>query len=114
MSFNVQKEESLRLTLHVTYLLQALTFFTIITFVAAVIVAYIKKDDARGSYLYTHFKWQIGTFWWSVFWAFWGFLLSIIFIGYAIFFILSIWMIYRIAKGWIRLMDRREAYFDIG
>lgn len=104
------QEGSLRLVLHINYLLQALAFFTIITFVASLIVAYIKKDDARGTYLESHFRWQIATFWWTLFWGAWGVLLSLVFVGYAILFVLGIWLIYRIAKGWLRLNDYKEAY----
>jgi len=111
VDFRDEREQSLRLVLHINYLLQALTFFTLVTFIASVIVAYIKKDDARGTYLESHFRWQIATFWWSLLWSVLGFVLSIVFVGYFILLALSIWMLYRIIKGWLRLNDYREAYY---
>ncbi len=45
------------------YVLQAITFLFGITAVAAVLVNYIKKDDVKGTWLASHFKWQIRTFW---------------------------------------------------
>jgi len=83
--------------------------------IIAVIINYVKRDEARGTYLDSHFSWQIRTFWWallfSVIIAVLGFTLAIVLIGFAIwivgFFVLGIWAIYRIARGWLALMDRR-------
>ncbi len=83
--------------------------------IIAVIINYVKRSEVRGTYLDTHFSWQIRTFWWalliSAVVAVLGFTLAIVLIGFAIwiigFFVLGIWAIYRIARGWLALMDRR-------
>ncbi len=82
--------------------------------IIAVIINYVKRSEARGTYLDSHFSWQIRTFWWALLMAaiiaVLGFTLAIVLIGLAIwvvgFFVLGIWAIYRIARGWMALMDR--------
>lgn len=83
--------------------------------IIAVIINYVKRNEVRGTYLDSHFSWQIRTFWWALLMsaiiAVLGFTLAIVLIGFAIwivgFFVLGIWAIYRIARGWLALMDRR-------
>jgi uncharacterized membrane protein len=83
--------------------------------IIAVIINYVKRSEVRGTYLDSHFSWQIRTFWWallmSVIIAVLGLTLAIVLIGFAIwivgFFVLGLWAIYRIARGWMALMDRR-------
>ena len=83
--------------------------------IIAVIVNYVKRGDARGTWLESHFTWQIRTFWFALAWATLIFLvglpLTLLLVGFAIWavglFILGIWAIYRIATGWLRLNDRR-------
>lgn len=83
--------------------------------IIAVIVNYVKRNDARGTWLESHFTWQIRTFWFALAWAclvmIVGAVLAIVLIGFAIWivglFVLGCWAIYRIASGWLRLNDRR-------
>ncbi|MEY4637074.1 MAG: hypothetical protein RJA55_2872, partial [Acidobacteriota bacterium] len=83
--------------------------------IIAVIINYVKRNDARGTWLESHFTWQIRTFWFAVLWAcivlITGALLAIVLIGFAIWFVglfvLGCWAVYRIAAGWLRLNDRR-------
>ena len=83
--------------------------------IIAVIINYVKRADARGTWLESHFAWQIRTFWYAVGWSILVFLvglpLTLVIIGFGIwaigFFILGIWAIYRIALGWSRLNDRK-------
>ena len=83
--------------------------------IIAVIINYVKRSDVRGTYLDSHFSWQIRTFWWAMLWAIiigvMGALLAIVIVGFAIwiigFFALGIWAIYRIARGWLWLKDRQ-------
>jgi uncharacterized membrane protein len=78
--------------------------------IIAVIINYVKRGDARGTWLESHFAWQIRTFWWAVLWSIIVFIASIPTlllawpIGLAI---LGIWAVYRIVKGWMRLNDRK-------
>ena len=83
--------------------------------IIAVIINYVRRGDARGTWLESHFTWQIRTFWFSMLWAgiifVTGALLAIVLIGFAIWFVglfaLGCWAIYRIASGWLRLNDSR-------
>jgi uncharacterized membrane protein len=122
-------DPSLITTLHVTYALHAVGLaigaFGASTVVGAfifgwpsiiaVIINYVKRGDARGTWLESHFEWQIRTFWYALLWAAFVFLLGallvIVLVGFAIWavglFALGIWAIYRIALGWSRLSSRR-------
>ncbi len=83
--------------------------------IIAVIINYVKKGDARGTWLESHFRWQIRTFWFALAWvvlvALVGGALTIVLVGFAILwvglFVLGLWAIYRIARGWLALKDRR-------
>lgn len=94
----------------VVYALQALSFLFVITFVIAVIINYVKREDVRNSWLESHFRWQIRTFWFSLLWIVTGSLTLFILIGYLVLIVNSIWLIYRIIKGWLRLSEGREMY----
>ena len=86
--------------------------------IIAVVINYVKRSDAKGTYLESHFIWQIKTFWFAFFWIVlvWliGMALSVILVGFAIWFVgfivLSIWVCYRIVKGWLRLSEARPMY----
>ena len=79
--------------------------------IIAVIINYVKRSDVRGTWLETHFTWQIRTFWLALAWALIVALvsipLSVILIGIGTWiagmFLLGVWAIYRIARGWLRL-----------
>lgn len=81
--------------------------------IIAVIINYVERSDVRGTYLASHFSWQIRTFWYALLWIIlvWllGLLLAIFLIGFAIwivgFIVLGVWVCYRIIRGWMRLSD---------
>jgi uncharacterized membrane protein len=83
--------------------------------IIAVVVNYVKRSEVRGTYLESHFRWQIRTFWFALLWAAIVALVSIplavILVGIGTFivgmFLLGIWAIYRIAKGWLALREGR-------
>jgi uncharacterized membrane protein len=102
------KEQGLKTIATVVYALQAAGFFLGITWIAAVIVDYVKKDDAAGTWLESHFRWQIRTFWWGLLWGVIGTVLAFVLIGFAVLLADAVWIIYRIVKGWLRLVERRE------
>ncbi|HYA38252.1 MAG TPA: hypothetical protein VEI74_08315 [Candidatus Methylomirabilis sp.] len=89
------------------YVLQAVSFLPpfVITYFVAVILAYIKRDDARDTWLESHFRWQIRTFWFGLLWFVVGGLTVFFIIGGFIIFANSLWLIYRILKGWLNLND---------
>ena len=83
--------------------------------IIAVIMNYIRRDDARGSYLESHFSWQLRTFWYALFWLIVIGVVSaplmVILVGFATFglgiLIVGIWIVYRVIRGWLRLRDGR-------
>ncbi|MHB1094168.1 DUF4870 family protein, partial [Thiobacillus sp.] len=87
----------------VIYALYALSLFFGVTAIVAIVLNYIKLDDARGTWLESHFRWQIRTFWWGIVWLVLGTLTWIILIGWLVLGVAGIWFIYRIAKGWLNL-----------
>jgi uncharacterized membrane protein len=79
--------------------------------VIAIIVAYVARGDAQGSYVATHFRWLIRTFWFSLLWAVVGLLLAITLIGFPIAWLVwfadSIWVIYRVVRGYLLFREAR-------
>ena len=81
--------------------------------IIAVIINYIKRSEARGTFLESHFRWQIATFWYALLWAVLAMLLSLpltpVLIGFVLWpvlmFALGIWAIYRVARGWLTLRE---------
>ncbi|MCP4232740.1 MAG: hypothetical protein GY770_04010 [Aestuariibacter sp.] len=94
------------------YILQALAFMTLITAPIGLVINYVKADDVKGSWLQSHFIWQKNTFWYGLLWTVLGSLTAPIIIGYAVLGFTTIWLIYRIAKGWIYLVDGKQLYLD--
>lgn len=92
------------------YALQAASFILGITYIIAIIINYIKIDDVKGTWLESHFRWQIRTFWYSILWGAIGVLTLIILIGKLVLVIDAIWVIYRLTKGWLRLIDKKPMY----
>jgi uncharacterized membrane protein len=123
----VQPRQSLLTVVHVVYALHALSLcigaWTAATVVGsflfgwpsiiAVIMNYVFRGDAKGTWLEPHFRWQIRTFWlallWSVLIAAVSAPLALILVGFATwaigFFLLGIWAAVRIVRGWLRLKD---------
>ena len=85
------------------YSLQAVGLVIGLTWIVAVIINYVKRDDVRGTWIESHFDWQIKTFWISL--AGWvvGVITVWILIGWLILLAVAIWSIYRIVKGWLAL-----------
>lgn len=94
----------------VVYALQAASFILGVTFIIAVVLNYIKRGDVAGSWLASHFKWQIRTFWFALLWTIIGYFTFYILIGIPILLATMVWIIYRIARGWLRLNDGKEMY----
>jgi uncharacterized membrane protein len=100
-------EKSLKTLATVVYALQAVGFLVGITWIVAVIIDYVKVDEAKGSWLESHFRWQIRTFWWGLLWGAIGSVLVFVLVGWLVLFAVSIWVIYRIVKGWLYLNDNK-------
>lgn len=111
---------------HVIYGLHALTVITglltpmliVTAFVTgwpsllAVVLNYLKRDAARGTYLESHFRWQIRTFWFALMWVVIALLLVLTLIGIPVSMglvsVVGLWVLYRVIRGWLRLNDKRE------
>jgi uncharacterized membrane protein len=106
---NLKSEKTLTM---IVYALQAASFFFGITFIAGIIINYIKKPEVQGTWLESHFRWQIRTFWFSLLWGVLGIITVFIVIGFFVLAVDAIWVIYRIVKGWIRLNDGKEMYYN--
>jgi len=108
-----EAEASARQITAIVYALQAASLLIGITMIAAVIVNYIKRDDVRGTWLESHFRWQIRTFWFSLLWSVIGLALAFVAVGYLILLADAIWVIYRVARGWLRLADGKPMYAEV-
>ena len=84
--------------------------------IVAVILNYVKRGEARGTWLDSHFRWQIRTFWFGLLWVMLCGLFIVMTLGIGLIIawlplgIVSVWFIYRIVHGWLRLVDRRAMY----
>ncbi len=105
-----QELNSLRTVVMVVYGLQALSLFFGMTALIALIINYVKRDDARGTWYESHFTWQIRSFWWALLWLVVGSVLVIVGVGILILLGVWVWMIYRVVKGWLRLIEGRPVF----
>jgi uncharacterized membrane protein len=82
--------------------------------IIAVLINYLKRGGARGSWAASHYRWQIRTFWFALLWLLIAVLLVVSVIGspfgLGLLIVLTLWLIYRIARGWMRLVDKRAMY----
>src|SRR5581483_3577871 len=86
--------------------------------IVAVIMNYARRSATHGTFLESHFRWQIRTFWFALLWAVLIWLITlplfVVLIGVPLFLAgfgaLAIWIIYRVARGWLALRDRRQMY----
>jgi uncharacterized membrane protein len=79
--------------------------------IVAVIMNYVRRGAVRGTWLESHFRWQIRTFWSALFWLVLAVLVSLplmlVVIGFltlpAAIVVIGLWVLYRVARGWLRL-----------
>ncbi len=82
--------------------------------IIAVILNYIKRGEARGTWLESHFRWQIRTFWFGLLWISLCvvFIIATFGIGLLVtwlpMIVLGLWFVYRIMRGWVALGDGRS------
>jgi uncharacterized membrane protein len=100
-----EKLASLKTLTAVIYGLYALSLFSGVTAIVAIVLNYIKLEDVQGTWLESHFRWQIRTFWWAMLWTILGWITTIILVGWVVLGVAYVWVIYRIAKGWLKLND---------
>lgn len=84
--------------------------------IIAVILNYLKRSEARGTWLESHFRWQIRTFWFGLLWVSLCAAFIIATLGIGIFVawlplgVVGLWFVYRIVRGWVTLGDGRPMY----
>jgi uncharacterized membrane protein len=82
----------------------------------AVILNYVKRSDGRGTWLESHFRWQLRTFWYGLLWVALCMIFVVVTLGIGLLIawlpltLVGLWFIYRIARGWLRLLDRGPMY----
>ncbi len=100
-----EKLKSLKTLTMIVYALQAAGFFVGLTWIVALIVNYVKREEVAGTFLESHFRRQIATFWWGLAGGLVGLVLMLVLIGWLLWIAVAVWAIYRIVKGGLYLND---------
>lgn len=107
---NAEIEKSAKSLTTLIYVLYAASFLVGITAIVAIVMNYIKKGDVAGTFLESHFRWQMRTFWFGLLWSVVGGLLVVVVVGWAVIAANFVWLIYRIVKGLLRLNENKPMY----
>jgi len=79
--------------------------------IIAIIINYVKRSDVRGTYLDSHFGWQLRTFWYAVLWVIISAALVLTLVGIPVAWLLAVgigfWVLYRLIRGWLALLDAK-------
>jgi uncharacterized membrane protein len=84
--------------------------------IIAVILNYVKRGETTGTWLESHFRWQIRTFWYGVLWVGLCGVVVVLTLGLGLLVVwlplalVTVWFVYRIVRGWVRLGARRPMY----
>ena len=84
--------------------------------IIAVILNYIKRSEVRGTWLESHFRWQIRTFWFGLLWITLCGAFIIMTLGIGLLFVwlpigvVGLWFVYRVLRGWVTLSDNQPMY----
>ena len=77
--------------------------------VAAVVLLYLKRPDAAGTIYASHFDWLLQTFWWGLLALVISGIATYIYIGWIGVAATGIWILYRLVKGWLLLLEHTAA-----
>jgi uncharacterized membrane protein len=79
--------------------------------IIAIIINYVKRSDVRGTWLDSHFSWQLRTFWFALLWLVIGWFVFLTVLGIpvalAIWIGTGLWVFYRLIRGWLALLERK-------
>lgn len=79
--------------------------------IISVIINYVTRGNVRGTWLESHWRWQLRTFWFAALWLFVAGLLAFTLIGIPaaimVIVVTGLWVLYRVIRGWLALVDRR-------
>ena len=77
----------------------------------AVVLNYVKRGETRGTYLESHFRWQIRTFWFALLWVAVAVLAGLTIVALPLAWVVAVaaglWVLYRIVRGWLRLVSEQ-------
>jgi uncharacterized membrane protein len=104
------REASLRRLTMIVYALQIASFLLGFTLIVAVIINYLQRGEVAGTWLESHFRWQIRTFWYSLLWLGVGIALLVVVIGFFVLMGSALWLLYRAIKGWLSLEEGKAMY----
>ena len=122
-------DQSLLSYTRIVYLLQAVpvliglfahravahSFLFTLPSIVAIIMAYARRPVVQGTFLESHYRWLIWTFWialasYVLLWIV-TLPLKLVLVGYPLFYLglaaLGLWIIYRLARGWLALRQQR-------
>lgn len=95
------------------YVLQALSFAFGVTAVVGVILNHLSLHQVRGTWLESHFRWQIRTFWFGLLWSLIGLATYVFVVGWMILIGIYLWTLYRVVKGAINFFAGRPMYAEV-
>lgn len=105
-----EKMRSLKTLTIIIYALYAASFVIGVSAIVAIVMNYVKRDEVAGSFLESHFRWQIRGFWFALLWTVVGIITTPILIGWLVLLGNAVWFIYRLVKGFLFLNDNKPMY----
>ena len=79
--------------------------------IIAIIINFFKREEVRGSWLESHWRWQWRTFWYAALWLLVAGMLAITLIGIPaailVIVVTGVWVLYRVVRGWLVLAERK-------
>ncbi|HMY40440.1 MAG TPA: hypothetical protein PK011_14035 [Marinagarivorans sp.] len=105
-----EREQEAKPLTAVIYALYAASFLVGISALVAIVINYVKQNEVNGTFLESHFRWQIRTFWFGLLWGIIGGITSLILIGWLVLLANAVWIIYRLVIGWTNLNNNKPMY----
>jgi len=99
--------DSMRTTVLVVHGLNALGMLTVVTPLVGVILAYVKRDDARGTIYESHLEYAIRTFWIGVGLLLTGIVLTLVLVGTIVLALSTVWYLIRLVRAFVAALDGR-------
>src|SRR5256885_14635365 len=73
--------------------------------IVAVVMNYVRRSATHGTFIESHFRWQLRTFWFAVLWACVSGLVMLTIIGIPAGLLgllaLAVWIVYPLGRGWL-------------
>lgn len=102
-----KSQNSMRTTVLVVHGLNALGMLTVVTPLVGVILAYVKRDDARGTIYESHLEYAIRTFWIGLGLLVTGIVLTLVLVGTIVLALSTVWYLVRLVKAFVAVLDSR-------